>query len=123
MGGGGRVMEVVGKKEKVVHLFLLGALGFLTARSWAQQKEIESLEAEKLSLMERNKAMKKSMWEWRRQLYREASKSSTSPSSSHDSFKIPLHRLQAIFGDDVSPDADSGAVDKDSPVLTKKFVI
>ncbi|KAK1313250.1 hypothetical protein QJS10_CPA06g01024 [Acorus calamus] len=108
MGGRGRVMEVVGKKENVVHLFLLGALGFLTARSWSQEKEVESLEAEKLSLMERNKAMKKSMWEWRRQLYREAStSSSTSPSSSHDSFKIPLPRLKAIFGDDASPDAES----------------
>lgn len=59
-----------------------------------QQKDIEALEAEKDSLRKSNKAMKKTMWDWKQQLFAEAES---------DAALVPLARLKAIYGEAPSP--------------------
>lgn len=52
------------------------------------------MEAEKDSLTKSNKAMKKSMWDWKQKLYAEAST---------DSALVPLARLKAIYDEVPAP--------------------
>ncbi|VFQ75537.1 unnamed protein product [Cuscuta campestris] len=79
----------------VVNAFLLSIFGALSARSFKQQRNIEALEAEKNSLVESNKSMRKTMWDWKQQLYAEAESL-----SSHA--LVPLSKLKAIYGDQES---------------------
>lgn len=62
----------------------------LGIRSSNQQKTIQALEAEKESLVKSNKAIRKTLWDWKQQLYAEAST---------DSALVPLERLRAIYGE------------------------
>lgn len=74
----------------VIHTCLIGSFTALCVRSFNQQKDIEALEAQKESLIKSNKAMKKTMWEWKQQLYAEATT---------DAALVPLAQLQAIYGE------------------------
>ncbi|CAH9083291.1 unnamed protein product [Cuscuta epithymum] len=76
----------------VVNVFLLSVFGGLSARSFKQQKDIEALEAEKNSIVNSNKEMRKTMWEWRQQLYADAEALSSQSI-------VPLSKLKSIFGD------------------------
>ncbi|CAL5417409.1 unnamed protein product [Camellia sinensis] len=76
----------------VTNVVLLGAFGALSVRSLSQQRNIKTLEAEKDSLLKSNKAMKKTMWDWKQQLFAEAS------SSPETSF-VPLSKLKSIYGE------------------------
>ncbi|KAK6939874.1 hypothetical protein RJ641_029405 [Dillenia turbinata] len=70
-----RVVELANRaanNNTVVNVFLLGLFGALCARSVSQQRNIEALEVEKESLIKSNKAMKKTMWDWKQQLFAEA---------------------------------------------------
>lgn len=59
-----------------------------------QQNLIEALEVEREALITTNKSIKKSMWDWKQQLYADA--------SSTDTAIVPLSRLKAIYGEVVS---------------------
>ncbi|CAI0395571.1 unnamed protein product [Linum tenue] len=84
----------------VINVFLIGAFVALGARSSYQQRQLDALEAEKASLVSSNKSMKKSMWDWKQQLFAEASAGSSS---------IPLARLQAIYGYSPAPQPTGNA--------------
>ncbi|KAI4388072.1 hypothetical protein MLD38_000439 [Melastoma candidum] len=88
-----RVLSLLMKatnNNAVIHTCLGCSFIALCVRSINQQKEIEALEAQKESLVNSNKAMKKTVWEWKQQLYAEAST---------DAALVPLAQLQAIFGE------------------------
>ncbi|XP_078432097.1 uncharacterized protein LOC144703723 [Wolffia australiana] len=104
---GSRLMNFLGKKDNVVHLFLGGAFVALGFRSAAQQEEINQLEAEKDSLSRSNKAMQKDMWEWRQTLFNLAS-------SDPSNFPIPLSRLRAIYGDTDEAESPSSSASPSS---------
>lgn len=98
-------MEVLNKLAKaannntVLNVCLVGSFIVLTVRSVNQQKDIEALEAQKDSLIKSNKAMKKSIWEWKQKLFAEAES---------DSPLVPLARLKAIYGE--APIAQTGTL-------------
>ncbi|CAA7402935.1 unnamed protein product [Spirodela intermedia] len=96
--GAEEVINFLGKKDNVVHLFLGGAFVALGVRSASQQGDIDELEAEKESLRRRNKAMQETMWGWRQSLFNLAA-------SDPSSFPVPLSRLRAIYGDEDESDA------------------
>ncbi|PIA47369.1 hypothetical protein AQUCO_01400207v1 [Aquilegia coerulea] len=74
----------------VINTFLIGAFAALSIRSMNQQNVLETLEAEKKSLLKTNKDMKKSMWEWKQQLFAEAAVEGS---------PVPLYKLKAIYGE------------------------
>nr|GLL47755.1 uncharacterized protein LOC109161747 isoform X1 [Ipomoea trifida] len=76
----------------VVNVFLLSVFGALSARSLKHQWDIEALEAEKNALLKSNKEMRKTMWDWKQQLYAEAEALSSRA-------LVPLSKLKAIYGD------------------------
>ncbi|XP_050213397.1 uncharacterized protein LOC126664588 [Mercurialis annua] len=76
--------------DAVIGVCLVGAFAALGLRSANQQKNIEALEAEKDSLLKSNKAIKKTMWDWKQQLFAEAESGAA---------LVPLARLKAIYGD------------------------
>lgn len=77
-----------------IDVCLLGSFAALGLRSMSQEKLIETLEAEKETLANTNKAMKKTIWDSKQQLYAEA--------SSSDTATVPLSRLKAIYGEVVT---------------------
>lgn len=83
----------------VINVGLVGSFVVLAVRSLNQQRDIEALEAQKDSLTHSNKAVKKAMWEWKQQLFAEA--------SSTESALVPLTRLKAIYGEAVEPQIGS----------------
>ncbi|KAG1335416.1 putative UDP-glucuronosyltransferase 2B17 [Cocos nucifera] len=93
------VLRVLGKKDNVIHLLLLGTFAALGVRSFKQHKEIEALEAEKTSLRSANTAMASALWAWREHLFGLAE---ADPSAS----PISLARLRAIYGEDDPAAAD-----------------
>ncbi|KAF3341543.1 hypothetical protein FCM35_KLT00181 [Carex littledalei] len=78
-------------REKVVHALLLGSMVAIGFRSDEQQKEIESLEAEKAALRASNTAASTAMWSWREELFRLAES---------DSRIISASRIRAIYGEE-----------------------
>ncbi|XP_015885674.2 uncharacterized protein LOC107421052 [Ziziphus jujuba] len=96
----------------VINVCLVGSFVALGVRSVNQQKYIEALEAEKDSLVKSNKAMKKTMWDWKQQLFAE--------SESHEAL-IPLARLKAIYGE--APIARNDAVQEDSNSPVSKLSV
>ncbi|GAB4859576.1 hypothetical protein Ancab_011044 [Ancistrocladus abbreviatus] len=77
-----------------VNICLVGSFVALGVRSVNQQKLIEALEAEKESLVNSNKTMKKTIWDWKHQLFAEA--------ASPESAIVPLSTLKAIYGEAVT---------------------
>lgn len=62
-----------------------------------QQRDIEALEVQKDSLVKSNKAVKKTIWDWKQQLYAEASV---------ENAVVSLSNLKAIYGE--APTLQSG---------------
>ncbi|XP_020222633.1 uncharacterized protein LOC109805090 [Cajanus cajan] len=92
-----RVVDVAKRaanNNTVINVCLMASFGILCVRSLNQQNTIEALEAEKESLTKSNKSIRKTMWDWKQQLYAEAST---------DSAVVPLARLQAIYGEAPPP--------------------
>ncbi|CAN0893318.1 hypothetical protein LINGRAHAP2_LOCUS18086 [Linum grandiflorum] len=100
----------------VINVFLVGAFAALGVRSMSQQKNIEALEAEKESLVNSSKSMKKSMWDWKQQLFAEASAGTSA---------IPLARLQAIYGYSPAPQQTvvEAQVKKDAKTARSEFIV
>ncbi|XWS25149.1 hypothetical protein CRYUN_Cryun27aG0045800 [Craigia yunnanensis] len=97
----------------VIDVCLVTSFAVLGIRSLNQQKVIEALEAEKASLSQTNKAMKKTMWDWKQQLFAEATS---------DSPIVPLANLKAIYGEAPTPPiGDAGKEVAKSPAA--KFVV
>ncbi|KAK9993627.1 hypothetical protein SO802_023330 [Lithocarpus litseifolius] len=97
----------------VINIFLVGSFVALSLRSVNQQRYIEAMEAEKDSLTKSNKAMKKSMWDWKQKLYAEASTGSA---------LVPLARLKAIYGEAPAPKI-SDSPKEDAKSSASKFVV
>ncbi|XAR62797.1 hypothetical protein NMG60_11017677 [Bertholletia excelsa] len=100
----------------VLNTLLVGAFVALSVRSVNQQRDIEALEAEKDSLLQSNKAMKKAMWDWKQQLFAEA--------SSPDTAIVPLFKLKEIYGE--APAAIQSSVDdqrRDGKPAASKFIV
>lgn len=89
MEWGNRVMSIAARaanNNTVINVLLVGSFAALTVRSVNQQRNIEALEAEKESLVKTNKALKKTVWDWKQQLFGEPQ-------------PVPLARLKAIYGE------------------------
>ncbi|XP_073063413.1 uncharacterized protein [Primulina huaijiensis] len=76
----------------VLNTLLAGVLGVLGMRSVAQQRSVEALEAEKNALLETNKVIKKTIWDWKQLLYAEAE-------ANPQKALVPLSTLKAIYGE------------------------
>ncbi|OVA03748.1 hypothetical protein BVC80_1277g8 [Macleaya cordata] len=90
----GKALDVIvraSNNNMVINTFLVGAFAALSIRSVNQQRDIEALEAEKNTLLNTNKSLKKSMWDWKQQLFAEASNDDASP--------LSLSKLKAIYGE------------------------
>ncbi|XP_038704284.1 uncharacterized protein LOC120000327 isoform X2 [Tripterygium wilfordii] len=111
-----RVVNLAGRaanNNTVIDVFLVGSFAGLMVRSANQQKKVEALEAEKDSLVKSIKAMKKTMWDWKQQLFAEATA---------ESALVPLARLRAIYGEvPAAPQID--AADENAKSPASKLVI
>ncbi|XP_021900686.1 uncharacterized protein LOC110816699 isoform X2 [Carica papaya] len=82
--------------KTAINVFLGGSFLALGVRSLNQQKDIEALEAEKESLIKSNKAIREAMWNWKQQLFAEAT-------AAADNALVPLSKLKAIYGEASTP--------------------
>ncbi|KAK7391666.1 hypothetical protein VNO78_20084 [Psophocarpus tetragonolobus] len=98
----------------VINICLVASFATLGVRSMNQQRTIYALEAEKDSLIKSNKSIRKTLWNWKQQLYAEAST---------DSAVVPLARLKAIYGEAPPPQhatiGDTLTKDANSPGPTQ----
>ncbi|KAB2023893.1 hypothetical protein ES319_D06G051100v1 [Gossypium barbadense] len=108
----GLASRAAANNNVVIDVCLVTSFAVLGIRSLNQQNVIESLEAEKDSLTKSNKALKKVMWDWKQQLFAEAS--SRSP-------LVPLDSLKAIYGESPTPPTGDAAKGVKSPPA--KFVV
>ncbi|KAL4352168.1 hypothetical protein GQ457_06G024630 [Hibiscus cannabinus] len=97
----------------VLDVCLVTTFSVLCIRSLNQQNVIESLEAERDSLTKANKTMKKTMWDWKQQLFAEASS---------DSPLVPLAKLKAIYGESTTP-STGDAVKEGGKSPPTKFIV
>ncbi|KAK9096044.1 hypothetical protein Sjap_021541 [Stephania japonica] len=125
----GRAMNTVlrtSNNNTIINAFLVASFVALGVRSVNQQRLIDSLQAEKQSLIKTNKSIKKTMWEWKQQLFADASDSPSSPSS-----PVSLAKLKSIYGEAQAPIAtqqqQQGALGtqagEDSSSPPPKFVV
>ncbi|PIN16166.1 hypothetical protein CDL12_11178 [Handroanthus impetiginosus] len=90
----------------VINTLLVGAFATLAARSVAQERTIEVLEAEKESLLKTNKGIKNTIWDWKQKLYAEAE-------ANPQKALVPLSTLKSIYGEVITPtNVTSGGDDK-----------
>ncbi|KZV16565.1 hypothetical protein F511_11397 [Dorcoceras hygrometricum] len=82
----------VANSNAVLNTLLAGALAALAMRSMVQQRSVEALEAEKDALLESNKIIKKTIWNWKQLLYAEAE-------ANPPEALVPLSTLKAIYGE------------------------
>ncbi|KAL1339757.1 uncharacterized protein [Arachis hypogaea] len=97
-----RIVESARKASNnntVINVCLAASFMVLAGRSFHQQKIIEALETEKASLVKSNKDIKRTLWNWKQQLYAEAAS---------DDALVPLHRLKAIYGE--TPHSTAGTL-------------
>lgn len=89
-----KAIELINKaasNNKVINSFLGITFVALSLKSFSQQKNIETLETHKDSLLKSNKAIKTTIWDWKQQLYAQA--------QAQGSSVIPIDKIKAIFGD------------------------
>ncbi|XP_034675099.1 uncharacterized protein LOC117906234 isoform X1 [Vitis riparia] len=113
MEWGNRVMSIAGRaanNNTVINVLLVGSFAALTVRSVNQQRNIEALEAEKESLVKTNKALKKTVWDWKQQLFAEPQ-------------PVPLARLKAIYGEAPPLQTAGDAEKEDSKSSVPKFMV
>lgn len=89
----------------LMNALLVGCFGALGIRSMMQQRGIEALEAEKDSLVKSNKAIKSTIWDWKKQLFAEAETAAAGSKNSNAAGGpfVPLSKLKAIYGDVTTP--------------------
>ncbi|TXG47809.1 hypothetical protein EZV62_027103 [Acer yangbiense] len=99
----------------VVNTCLVASFLALSVRSMKQQNHIEALESEKVSLVESNNSIKKTLWDWKQQLFAEAAT---------DSPLLSLATLKSIYGEAPAPAPAPGEVVKaDAKSSPDRFVV
>jgi len=93
----------------VIHLVLVGAFVSLSMRSLDRQHQIDALEAERVSLEQENKGLKKRIWNLKQGMLDEAAK--------QDDRNL-IVRLKALFGDSIVQESEA-----DSTGPKPKFVV
>lgn len=93
----------------VIHLVLVGAFVSLSMRSLDRQHQIDALEAERVSLEQENKGLKKRIWNLKQGMLEEAAK--------QDDRNV-IVRLKALFGDSIVQESKP-----DSTGPKPKFVV
>lgn len=93
----------------VIHLVLVGAFVSLSMRSLDRQHQIDALEAERVSLEQENKGLKKRIWNLKQGMLEEAAK--------QDDRNL-IVRLKALFGDSIVQESKP-----DSTGPKPKFVV
>ncbi|GAA0176630.1 hypothetical protein LIER_29574 [Lithospermum erythrorhizon] len=99
-----RAVETLNKlanNTTFLNVFLMGIFGTLSFRSMQQQNQIFALEAEKDSILKTNKTIKKTIWDWKHQLFTEAE-------SNPQNALVPLSTLRAIYGEATPVGSDAG---------------
>ncbi|KAJ8762869.1 hypothetical protein K2173_022998 [Erythroxylum novogranatense] len=104
----------VANNNVVLDVCLVASFVVLGFRSLNQQKYMEAMETEKQSLIKSNKALKNTIWDWKQQLFAEASS---------DSALVPLARLKAIYGEAPSLTQTVDAVRGDAKGPAAKIMI
>lgn len=93
----------------VIHLVLVGAFVSLSMRSLDRQHQIDALEAERVSLEQENKGLKKRIWNLKQGMLDEAAK--------QDDRNL-IVRLKELFGDSIVQESKA-----DSTGPKPKFVV
>lgn len=93
----------------VIHLVLVGAFVSLSMRSLDRQHQIDALEAERVSLEQENKGLKKRIWNLKQGMLDEAAKQAD---------RNLIVRLKALFGDSIVQESEA-----DSTGPKPKFVV
>lgn len=93
----------------VIHLVLVGAFVSLSMRSLDRQHQIDALEAERVSLEQENKGLKKRIWNLKQGMLEEAAK--------QDDRNL-IVRIKALFGDSIVEESKP-----DSTGPKPKFVV
>ncbi|KAL4022803.1 hypothetical protein IC575_016549 [Cucumis melo] len=110
-----RILSNDNNKNTLINVCLVFSFAALSARSIKQERQIEALEAEKNSLLDSNKALKKTMWDWKQQLFAEASTQSA---------LVPLARIKAIYGEaPISPSGAVNAATEDATSRSSKLMV
>ncbi|KAI3761008.1 hypothetical protein L1987_51413 [Smallanthus sonchifolius] len=99
----------------VVNVFLGGAFAGLTLRSWNQQRQIETLESQRESLVKSNKSMRQTMWDWKQKLYADA--------EADNKPIVPLEKLKSIYGEAPTVPQSAGTPEKDGKASSTKIMI
>lgn len=102
----------------VINTLLAGIFAVLSVRSVEQQRQIEALEAEKAALVKANKGLKKTVWNWKQQLFSEAE-------ANPQNAVVPLSTLKVIYGEatPAAPVIAGGADKGDEKSPTSKIMI
>ncbi|KAI3508966.1 hypothetical protein L1887_23989 [Cichorium endivia] len=114
-----RAMEFASRaasNNTVINVFLVGAFGGLVVRSLNQQRQIESLESQRDSLVKSNKSMRQTIWDWKQKLYADA-QADKKPI-------VPLSKLKLIYGEIPTLPQSAGTTEKkDGKATAAKIVI
>lgn len=114
-------MEAASKaasSNTVVNVFLVGSFVGLGIRSMNQQSEIEALEAQKEALLKSNKSVKQTLWNWKQQLFAEASSA-----TANNPPLVPLSKLKLIYGEVSTIPSAGDSEKKDGRATTPKIII
>ncbi|KAL2513165.1 hypothetical protein Adt_18765 [Abeliophyllum distichum] len=112
------LVQRAANSNAVINTLLAGAFAVLSLRSVQQQRFIEALEAEKDSLVKANKGLKKTIWDWKQQLFSEAE---ANPRYA----VVPLSTLKVIYGEatPAAPVISGGADNGDGKSPASKIMI
>lgn len=102
----------------VINVFLVSAFAGLTLRSFSQQRQIETLESQRDSLVKSNKSMRQTIWDWKQKVYADA-ESDKKPI-------VSLAKLKSIYGEvPTLPQSAAGSTEqkKDVKASATKIMI
>ncbi|XP_071718903.1 uncharacterized protein [Rutidosis leptorrhynchoides] len=99
----------------VINAFLLSAFAGLTFRSFNQQRQIETLESQRDSLVKSNKSLRQTIWNWRQKLYADA-ESDKKP-------VVSLSKLKSIYGEVPTVSEAVKTTEKDLKASATKIMI
>ncbi|GER49189.1 nuclear distribution protein PAC1 [Striga asiatica] len=89
-----------------INTALTAALGFLMVRSVVQERSIQALEAHNGVLLEENKLMKDTRWDWKQKLYAEAEEN---PQNA----PVLISTLKSLYGEAVAAPTSDALVGRD----------
>ncbi|KAI3777240.1 hypothetical protein L1987_47038 [Smallanthus sonchifolius] len=98
----------------VINVFLGVAFAGLTVRSFNQQRQIETLESQRESLVKSNKSMRQTIWDWKQKLYADV-ESDKKPI-------VPLSKLKSIYGEAPTVQKSVGTTEDGKASSTKIMI-